>query len=231
MNNEINQFPSPVNHVFVDYENVQTVDPTIIGSKTVHVTLLLGPQKAKLDATVVERLLEHVPTVQMIRLTSSGRNALDFALAYYLGRAAQADPYGSFHVVSKDKGYDALLEHLRSKQIQAHRHNDFKTLTFSVPAKPATSVPRTTKPARATAKPSKPPTVALPALDARVWEYLRKPTTNRPRTKAKLTSHLVTHLANKVAQSEVLKLITRFAQSGKLIIDEKEKITYHLDRA
>jgi hypothetical protein len=34
----------------------------------------------------------------------------------------------NFHLTSKDTGYDPLIEHLRSRNIHAQRHNDFTTL-------------------------------------------------------------------------------------------------------
>jgi len=229
MPNESNDLPPPINHVFVDYENVHAVDPAIIGSRAVHVTLLLGARKTKLDATVVEKLMQHAATVEMIRLTSSGRNALDFALAYYLGRAVVADPCGHFHIVSKDKGYDALIEHLRSKRIFARRHEDFTTLTSSAAAKPAVSTLPSTL--LATKPQPKVETVALREKAARVLEHFRKPTTNRPRTKNRLTSHLVSHLGKKVTEAEVSRIIEMLSQAGHLVIDDKGKVTYHLDQA
>ena len=102
----------PTNHVFVDFENVPEVDASIIGLKAVNFTLLLGANQKKLDAALVEKLMEHSASVQLVRLTSSSKNAVDFALAYYLGRAVLADPTAYFHLVSKDKGYDPLIEHL-----------------------------------------------------------------------------------------------------------------------
>lgn len=231
MNNQTNDLPPPVNHVFVDYENVHTVDPAIIGSKTVHVTLLLGARNTKLDATVVEKLMQHAATVEMIRLTSSGRNALDFALAYYVGRAVLADPSGYFHIVAKDKGYDALIEHLRSKHIRARRHDDFTTLTFSAPP-PATAniSPVVTPAAKSPAKP-KPQVSALEALEVRVLAHLRKPSTNRPRTQQKLVSHLATHLGKKVTETEVVELVQMMSQAGHFVIDDKGKVIYHLSPA
>lgn len=218
MQTETNDLPPPVNHVFVDYENVHTVEPAIIGSKTVHVTLLLGAKNTKLDATVVEKLMQHAATVEMIRLTSSGRNALDFTLAYYVGRAVLADPSGYFHIVSKDRGYDALITHLRSKHIRARRHEDFSTLTFS--ASPAASPPK-----------PKPPVPALESLELRVLVHLRKPSTNRPRTQQKLVSHLVTHLGKKVTETDVLELVQMMSQAGHFVIDDKGKVIYHLSPA
>src|SRR3954471_10219744 len=98
--------PLPLNHVFVDFENVHTVDLSVIGSKAVSFTLLVGLRQTKLDVSLVEKLFEHAVSVQLVRLTSAGKNALDFTLAYYVGRAVAADPTGFFHIVSRDTGYD-----------------------------------------------------------------------------------------------------------------------------
>jgi hypothetical protein len=136
----------------------------------------LGARHTRLDVALVEKLMEHAASVQLVRLTSSGRNALDFALSYYLGRAVLSDPTAYFHVVSRDKGFDPLIEHLRSRHIHAHRHDDFTTLTFSDPTKVATA----------------PPDDLLP----RVLEYLKTKTTNRPKGKAALIKDLCTPVAD-----------------------------------
>src|SRR5690348_12675700 len=122
--------PPPVNHVFVDFENVHEIDLAVIGSKTVAFTLLVGARQTKLEVSLVEKLFEHAVSVRFVRLTSPGRDALDFTLAYYVGRAVAADPTGYFHIVSKDGGYDPLITHLRSRHISARRHDSFATLTF-----------------------------------------------------------------------------------------------------
>ena len=140
----------PVNHVFVDFENVPDIDVAVIGNKAVTFTLLLGSRQTKLDVSLVEKLLEHAASVELVRLTSPGKNALDFTLAYYVGRAVAADPTGYFHLISRDTGYDPLIEHLRSRNIRARRHADFSTLTFGAPAKASLPVP---PPARVPASP------------------------------------------------------------------------------
>jgi len=112
---------APMNHVFVDFENVHDIDLSVIGGKAATFTLFLGAKNTKLDVTLVERLLVHAASVSLIRLTRSGKNALDFTLAYYVGRAAVNDPHGFFHIISKDAGYDPLIEHLRSRHVRAYR--------------------------------------------------------------------------------------------------------------
>jgi hypothetical protein len=51
----------------------------------------------------MQRLGEHA---RYVRIGGTGRNALDFHLAFYLGELVQRDPGGVFRVVSKDGGFD-----------------------------------------------------------------------------------------------------------------------------
>ena len=228
------QLPA-VNHVFVDYENVRDIDSVVIGAKNVHLTVLLGAQKTKFDGAIVEKLLQHAATVEMIRLTSPGRNALDFALAYYLGRAVLADPHGYFHLVSKDKGYDALIEHLRSKHIRVRRHDGFTSLTFSAASKPAPPVvpvasasPIVKHPALPATKHEPKPETELEMLEKKVLEHLRKPSTKRPGTQKKLISYLIAHLGKKRTEAEITKLVAMLGQAGHLVVDDKGKVAYRL---
>ena len=61
--------------------------------------------------------------------------------------------------------------------------------------------------------------------------HLRKPGTNRPSTKAKLRSYLVSHLGKKLTEADASTLINMLKQAGHLVVDDKGKVTYHLDRA
>jgi hypothetical protein len=196
-----------MNYVFVDYENLHQVDPAVFGARSLNVTLLLGAGQTKLDAALVEKLMEHAATVQLVRLTSFGKNALDFALAYYMGRAVVTDPIGHFHIVSKDTGYDPLIEHLRSRHIHAHRHDDFTTLPYSGPPKP--------------------PSVPPQDLFTRVLEHLRKNAINRPKRKKTLVSHFLAFSGNSTTEADVMNLIESLRQKGRLTIGDKEAVTYH----
>ena len=198
-----------MNYVFVDYENVHDVDLSIVGSKTVYLTLLLGAKQTKLDAALVEKLMDHASLVQLIRLNSSGKNALDFALAYYVGRAANTDPNAYFHIVSKDTGFDPLIEHLRSRHIYVRRHADYSTLTFSAAPKPPAAVPED--------------------LLLRMVEHLRKKANARPKRKSKLVADLTAFCGKTTTAAEVNVLVEKLRQVGYLKIDDKEVVTYHLD--
>lgn len=195
-----------MNHVFVDFENVHKLDLSVIG-KSASFTLLVGARQTRLDAALVEKLMEHAATVQLVRLTSSGNNALDLTVAYYVGRAVMTDPTGCFHIMSKDTGFDPLIEHLRSRNIQARRHDDFTTLTPLAPAK----------------APSAPPE----DLFARVVEHLGKHVNNRPKRKKTLVSHLLALSGKAATEPDVLSLIEKLRQAGRLSIGDKDAVTYH----
>jgi hypothetical protein len=225
MPNGTTKLAPPVNHVFVDFENVQEIDLAVVGNQTVSFTMLLGPQQTKMKVTVVEKLLEHAASVQFVRLVSTGPNALDFTLSYYIGRAAATDPNGFFHIISKDKGFDPLIEHLRSKHIRACRHDDFTALRFSGSAKPqSTTPPPPAASVKVQTKPRALPPIAS-ELEMRVLDRLRKPSTQRPRTKEKLVSYLL----HDVAADKVSALIENLSQAGHLFIDDKGAVKYRLD--
>jgi hypothetical protein len=165
-----------------------------------------------------------------VRLGSSGRNALDFTLAYYVGRAVAADPTGFFHIVSKDAGYDPLIEHRRSKHIRAHRHNDFTKLSFSSPAKvPPSSLPVAAPDLKSKSKP-KSQKPRLEEWETRVLEHFSRASTTRPRSQKKLISYLIAFFGQKITEAEALDRIERLSQAGQLVINEKGVVTYHMER-
>ena len=63
--------------------------------------------------TLARKLLKYAGQVALVETGRSGKNALDLVLAHYLGEARKADPQGYFHIVSKDKDFDALIGHLK----------------------------------------------------------------------------------------------------------------------
>jgi hypothetical protein len=200
-------FP-PVNHVFVDYENIQQFDNNLLKEKTASFTLLIGPKQTKLDVALVEKLMEHAASVKLVRLTSPGKDAVDFALAYYLGRKAVSDPGARFHIVSKDKGFDPLIEHLKTRKVKVRRHDDFASLDFSPQAKPQSA--------------------ASENEFQRALEHLRKNANNRPKKKKTLVSGLRDVCGKDAPDAEVEKVVNWLRQKEYILIDDKDQVTYQL---
>lgn len=61
------------------------------------------------------------PRAEYVRISGNGPNALDFHIAFYIGKLATADPKGFFHVISKDTGFDPLIAYLKGRKILAGR--------------------------------------------------------------------------------------------------------------
>lgn len=214
----------------------------MIGAKSVSFTLMVGAKQTKLDSDLVEKLMAHSASVQLVKLKSSGKNALDFALAYYLGRAALADPTGYFHIVSKDGGFDPLIEHLRSRHIHVYRHASCEELTFTWPGKKAAvseAIVEKTAPKKVAAKKVATKTAAkkvakkaagkIDPVDA--WmERVLKDFKEHPKAQPKKRKALVAKVANlinkKVDGTEVQAVIARMVKVGKLKFDEKDVPEY-----
>jgi hypothetical protein len=234
--NANSDLPPSTHHVFVDFENVHKVDPTIIGQKSVSFTLLVGARQTKIDAVLVEKLMQHANSVHLVRLSSTGRNALDFTLAYYVGRAVAADPTGFVHIMAKDTGYDALVTHLRSRHIRAHRHDDFASLATTCTPKPeipATAVSTSLAPAKAgTPKLAKAPKVVAPVLDehaTHMLEHLRSHAKNQPRREKTLVSYIQSHFGKEnLTEIDAQSMITTLKKVNLIAIDEKGRVTYKL---
>jgi len=118
-------------YVLIDFENVQpsAADLSVIRGADYHVRLFHGPHQTKFDANVVKALQPLGSQVEYIQCDRRGKNALDFRIAFVLGRLvhereASDSPLrkqARFIVVSNDAGFDELLDHLRTLGYDAAR--------------------------------------------------------------------------------------------------------------
>jgi hypothetical protein len=126
-------------YLFVDFENVQSVKLDLIAGKPVMVIMVIGKDQTKVPLELVEQLMTFSSQVRLVRTEVKGKNALDFVLSAEVGAQGVADPHGVFHIISRDKGFDALIAHFRSHNRSAFRHDAFiKAPILSTPSTPAT---------------------------------------------------------------------------------------------
>ena len=112
-------------YVFVDFENVQAVKLELIRGRPVMVIMVVGKDQTKVPLDLVAQLMEHSSQVRLVRTEVKGKNALDFVLSAEVGAQGVVDTKASFHIVSRDKGFDALVAHFRSMGREAARHDAF----------------------------------------------------------------------------------------------------------
>jgi len=117
------------NYVLIDFENVQPESLQLLTAEQFKVVLFVGASQTWIPFELAASLQPFGSRAQYVKISGNGRNALDFHIAYYIGRLATTEPTAQFHVISKDAGYDPLIDHLRSQHIQARRVCDVTEIT------------------------------------------------------------------------------------------------------
>lgn len=109
------------NYVFIDYENVQPESIAGLEKGNFYILVFLGAHQSKLNTNLVRSLQPLGARVEYVVVTGSGKNALDFHISCYLGERAAIEPDAYFHIVSKDSGFDPLIQHLKDRHILVSR--------------------------------------------------------------------------------------------------------------
>lgn len=109
------------NYVLIDYENVQPDDIAALEHEHFRVIVFVGAHQTKIAFQTAEALQRLGANAEYVKLSSSGSNALDFHIAFYLGQLAAREPTACFHIISKDTGFDPLVRHLKERKVYAWR--------------------------------------------------------------------------------------------------------------
>jgi hypothetical protein len=109
-------------YILVDFENVQPPDMGLLSGDQYQLRIFRGPHQKKLDFDIAESLQPLGDRVKYIQSDRHGKNALDFHIAFYMGRLLEgleangtpASGNTRFVVISHDGGFDALMSHVQS---------------------------------------------------------------------------------------------------------------------
>lgn len=114
--------------VLVDYENITKIDLSILDESyraIIFVGAMQNPPKAARKPSTAHRFTR----VDFQKIEGSGKNALDFHIAFQLGRTIEVAPATECFVLSRDKGFDPLLSHLNKNGLKCQRINSLDELT------------------------------------------------------------------------------------------------------
>ena len=109
------------NFLLVDFENVQPDNVGILNGRSFKVKVFVGANQAKIPFELARTLHAFGPDAEYVQIAGGGKNALDFHIAYYIGRLAAENPDASFYVISKDTGFDPLIKYLAAKGVSCQR--------------------------------------------------------------------------------------------------------------
>jgi len=202
---------APRVHLLVDWENVQPKGDELkaLVPEGTDVWLFHGPHQT-VDASGHQQVYGAEQVTQIPR-TGSGRNALDFQLAYYVGYISARQPEGTFVVVSNDQGYEPMLEHARELGFDAQRCG-FRRMPTPPAAPP---VPKSSPLPQPT-----PPSAANPAGEVTVKTTPKAAAPQRPPAKAAPTRTQATRadVLQVLAQLDGLASPQRPAQKDELLV-------------
>ena len=114
--------------LLIDYENVQQVNISEIDREAYSVKIFVGASQNKIPFDLVAAAQAFGEKIEWIKLDAHGKNALDFHIAYFLGKYSQTHPNQKFIVLSKDTGFDPLIRFLNKNGVECSRINSLLEL-------------------------------------------------------------------------------------------------------
>ena len=218
--------PMKTHYILIDYENVPVKSLALLKGDRFRVGVFLGPKNTRLATEFVLTMRELGEQGNYILLDAGGPNALDFHIAYYLGRLLEAKAADSYHIISKDKGFDALVAHVCKSGIACERVDSIEAMSClpkSAVVKAAAA--KTAEPAKATAKPST--KKKADELVALVVANFKKRATGRPRTEKTLRSTAKTLCGAQYSDKELDAVMARLLKKGYVTVTDG-KVAYQL---
>lgn len=106
--------------ILVDYENIQKIDLSIL-DETYCAIVFVGAKQNPPKASKQKATAHRFSRVDFHKIDGTGKNALDFHIAFQLGRTIETNPTTECFVLSNDKGFDPLLSHLNKNGLQCRR--------------------------------------------------------------------------------------------------------------
>lgn len=193
------------NFVLVDFENVQPKNVSLLNGGPFKIKVFLGTNQAKISLEIACALQAFGPDAEYIRIDGNGSNALDFHIAYYIGRLAAETPDAYFHVISKDTGFDPLIKHLKLHGIPCQRSKSIADISI-VKISNSESIPEKT--------------------DA-IIDNLAKRKASKPRTLKTLRSTIKALFVNNLVDKELDDIIEQLTKRGAIKVADG-KVHYEL---
>lgn len=223
-------------YILVDYENVPVKSLALLQGHGWRVKVFLGKANTKLSTDLAVAMQSLGERGEYVRLHATGPNALDFHIAYFLGQLLAAEPKAHCFVISKDKGFDALIARLAGEGKHIARHASIDEIAEFKAAKPrpakapvaATAIP-TAVPRTATRRrtPAKPVASAHDANLDRVLENLAARARSRPATLKTLLGTIQNQVGKDQPPAEAQRICNALVARG-IVEVTGSKVRYHL---
>lgn len=194
------------NYVLIDYESVQPNQLELLNRDGFVAYVFVGKAQTRLSFDTVAAIQDLGERAKYIKISGAGPNALDFHIAFYIGQIGATDPDAFFHIISKDKGFDPLIEHLRERKVFSVRSETIGEIPII-----RASTAKTTKERMG---------LAIDRL---------RSGNSRPKTLPALRSAIDAILYKQVGEPELQAVIDQMVKAGYVTVTN-EKVTFKLTK-
>ncbi len=192
-----------LNFVLFDSENVPPDSIEKLTYEHFRALIFLSGNQKRIDIDIVKAVQSLGNNGEYIQICGNGPNALDFHIAFYIGKYAVQFPEAYFHIISNDKGFDPLIAHLKENKIFCSRWT-------SVSEIPLVKI----------VKKAPPDEHAVEYFDKRILDCK-----SRPATIKTLSNSISAHFLKLLPDKEIAKIIEVLTVSGHINI-KGNKVTY-----
>ncbi len=192
-------------YVLIDFENVHPKNLELLTTHPFKVFVFVGANQTKVPFDLADSMQLLGRSARYIKISGNGQNALDFHIAYYVGELAAKDPDAHFHIISKDRGFDPLIKHLKGRKIRIQRERDLAEI-------PILRVSNTT---------------SSDEKIAAIIKNLGGRGQARPR-KVRTLENTINTLFTKKLDKKELALLIKELQKRKLIVVNQSNVSYKL---
>lgn len=188
--------------LLIDFENVRDVKFTDLPPQA-QVRVFVGKSQNNIPFSITSEAQPLGERLRWIKIDGDGRNNLDFHLTFYLGLLAREFEGAEFVILSKDKGFDPLIEHIaRNSLLRCRRIGSLTELTIGQPEPPDIHFERAYE--------------VLAKLDKKA----------QPKKRKTLTQQVSSTFQKKLPSKEVQRIVELFFSKG-LITESNNSLTYN----
>ncbi len=204
MNSPLVEISTPATILFIDYENVTQVRLSSLQQPNLKILIFVGCAQVKIPFELVREAHQLGASVEWIGVEGTGPNALDFHIVFYLGQISLQSPTANYIILSRDRGFDPLIQHLAKVGICCRRIERLDLLSGQ-------------------------PDLALSQdflSDVAVAKLSAVAAKSRPKKRSTLYTYLKSILTKyQPSEPEIKELLDTWFTTGK-VAESKEKITY-----
>ena len=193
--------------MLIDFENVQPKNMTLLNGGPFKIKVFMGNSQSKIPLEMASALQIFGTDVEYIQIEGNGNNALDFHIAFYIGKLSIENPDSFFHIISKDHGFDPLIRHLKKLKILCQRSINITDIPLVKISNSKSSAEKVQA----------------------IIENLIKRGVSKPRTLKTLKSSIKALFVNKLDDSEFDTLFDMLLKTELVKINDG-KISYHFNK-